>query len=151
MPPHTTKRRATNLKTKNNQNCQKIKLYGSPTTKELKKKHSSRPVGGAETGSWGREDSWQGGGWRSGRSHICKQINWNNCGETQTTQPRVPVQGKIKPQNLTVKTCGDCDGRINSKLHKGVCWRDPRIYTNPPSPESAPEEPNLLVGSEGSD
>ena len=46
---HTTKRRTTNLKTKNNQNCQKIKLYGSPTTKELKKKHSSRPVGRAET------------------------------------------------------------------------------------------------------
>ena len=53
MPPHTTKRRTTtNLKTKNNQNCQKIKLYGSPTTKELKKKHSSRLVGGAEMGSW---------------------------------------------------------------------------------------------------
>ena len=29
--PHTTKRRTTNLKTKNNQNCQKIELYGSPT------------------------------------------------------------------------------------------------------------------------
>ena len=40
-----------NLKTKNNQNCQKIKLYGSLTTKELKKKHSFRPVGGAEMGS----------------------------------------------------------------------------------------------------
>ena len=49
LPPHTTKRRTkTNLKTKNNQNCQKIKLYGSPTTKELKKKHSPRLVGGAE-------------------------------------------------------------------------------------------------------
>ena len=48
----TTKRRTTtNLKTKNNQNCQKVELYGSPTLKELKKKHSSRPVGGAETGS----------------------------------------------------------------------------------------------------
>ena len=54
MPPRTTKRRTTtNLKTnkKSNQNCQKIKLYGSPTTKEIKKKHSSRWVGGAETGS----------------------------------------------------------------------------------------------------
>ena len=52
MHPHTTKRRTTtNLKTKNNQNCQKIKVYGSLTTKEIKKKHSSRPVGGAETGS----------------------------------------------------------------------------------------------------
>ena len=60
--PCTTKRRTTtNLKTKNNQNCQKIKLYGSLTTKELKKKHSSRLVGGAETGSWGAEDVWQGG------------------------------------------------------------------------------------------
>ena len=51
MPPHTTKRRTTtNLKTNNNPNCHKIKLYGSPTTKELKKKHSSRPVGGVKMG-----------------------------------------------------------------------------------------------------
>ena len=34
------------FKNKNNQNYQKIELYGSLTTKELKKKHSSRPVGG---------------------------------------------------------------------------------------------------------
>ena len=44
--PCTTKRRVTtNLKTINNQKCQKIKLHGTPTTKELKK-HSSRPAGG---------------------------------------------------------------------------------------------------------
>ena len=62
--PHRTKRRTTtNLKAKNNPNCQKLKLYGSLTTKELKKKkHSSRPAGGAEMGSRGREDSLQGGG-----------------------------------------------------------------------------------------
>ena len=47
----------TNLKTKNNQNCQKIKLYGSPTTKELKKKHSSRLVVGVEMDS----QSWMHG------------------------------------------------------------------------------------------
>ena len=41
---------------KNNQNYQKIKLYGSPTTKKLKKQ-SSRLVGGEEMGSWGREDT----------------------------------------------------------------------------------------------
>ena len=47
----TTKRRiTTNLKTINNQKCQKIKLHGTLTTKELRK-HSSRPVGGAEMGS----------------------------------------------------------------------------------------------------
>ena len=52
LPPHTTKERTTtNLKTKNNQHCLKIELYGSPTTKELKRKHSSRLVGGAEMGS----------------------------------------------------------------------------------------------------
>ena len=33
-------------------NCQKIELYGSPTTKELKKKHSFRLVEGVEIGSW---------------------------------------------------------------------------------------------------
>ena len=72
--PHTTKRITTNLKTKNNQNCQKIKLYESLTTKELKKKHSSKLIGGAETGSWGREE-WQGHSWRVGQSYICVQIN----------------------------------------------------------------------------
>ena len=65
MPPHKTKRRTTNLKANIKQNCQKIKLYGSPTNKELKKKHSCRPVGGAETGSRGREDLWQGSGWQT--------------------------------------------------------------------------------------
>ena len=49
LPPCTTKRRIkTNLKTKNNQNCQKIELYGSLTTKELKRKHSSKLVGGVQ-------------------------------------------------------------------------------------------------------
>ena len=41
----------TNLKTKNNENSQIIELYRSLTTKELKKKHSSRPIGGVEMGS----------------------------------------------------------------------------------------------------
>ena len=63
LPPHTTKRRTTtNLKTKNNQNGQKIKLYGSLTNKELKKKYSSRPAGGTEMGSWGGKDTQQVGG-----------------------------------------------------------------------------------------
>ena len=56
LPPRTTKRRTTtNLKTKNN--CQRIGLYRSLTTKELKKKHSSRLVGRMETVSWGGEDT----------------------------------------------------------------------------------------------
>ena len=51
LPPPTTKRRTTNLKTKSNQNCQKIKLYGNLTTNKLKKKHSPRLVERAETDS----------------------------------------------------------------------------------------------------
>ena len=45
--PYTTKRRiTTNLKSINNQKCQKIKLHGTPTTKKLKKKstRTTRPV-----------------------------------------------------------------------------------------------------------
>ena len=52
MLPHTSKRRiTTNVKTKINQNCQKTELCGSPRTKELKKKHSSRLVREAKMGS----------------------------------------------------------------------------------------------------
>ena len=36
-------------------------------TKEIKHKHSSRPVGGAEMGSWGGEDSSGRGGTKTGR------------------------------------------------------------------------------------
>ena len=46
--PCTAKRNiTTNLKTINNQNCQKIKLHGTPTAKKLKKKstRTTRPVG----------------------------------------------------------------------------------------------------------
>ena len=44
LHPHTAKRRTTNNLKKKIQNCPKIKLYGSLTTKELKKKHSYRLV-----------------------------------------------------------------------------------------------------------
>ena len=50
-----------NLKTNNTQNCQKMGLYGSPTTRDLKKPYSSRWVGGAEMGI-GAERTWCGGG-----------------------------------------------------------------------------------------
>ena len=63
MPPPTTKRRTTNLKTKNNK---KIERYGSPTTKELKKKLSSRRVGGTEMGSQGGEDPGEAAAGRAG-------------------------------------------------------------------------------------
>ena len=70
LPSRTTKRRTTNWKTINNEHCQKIKLYGCLTTKELKKKHSFR------LGGRGREDTRQGGGWMSEQSHIHVPLNW---------------------------------------------------------------------------
>ena len=155
LPSHTTTRRTTtNWKTKNKQNCQNIELYGSQTTKELKK-HSSRPVGGVETRSQGgvaargpRQARWQLADqtapiymWKTGRN------NWRI---RQTTQPRVPARGNKASKSLAVKSYGGCSSRSNSQPHRKVSWKDPRgprTYTNPPTQESAPEGPNLLVGT----
>ena len=57
------------------ENYQKIELYGSLTTKELKKKHSSRLVGGVEMGNQGIEDERQCGSWWTGWTNIRMQIN----------------------------------------------------------------------------
>ena len=74
---HNQKEDKKKFKNKNNQNCQKIELCGSLTTKGLKKKISSTLVGGVEMGSWGGEDTWQGDGlgrqgdgWWTGWSHL---------------------------------------------------------------------------------
>ena len=52
------------LRTNNPQNCQKTELHGSLTTKDLKKPHSSRWIGGVETGgeAWRPWVAWRGGG-----------------------------------------------------------------------------------------
>ena len=54
LPPHTTKKRTTNLKTTTKkQNCQKIELYGNLKTKGLKKKkisHTGRRGGDEQLG-----------------------------------------------------------------------------------------------------
>ena len=50
-----------------------MELNGRLTTKELKKKHPSRLVGGVEMGSQAGEDIWQGGSWRWSR--LCL---WNS-------------------------------------------------------------------------
>ena len=77
LPPRTTKRRiTTNLKTINNQKCQKIKLHGTLTTNKLKKKStrttrlvrwtvqadSENPGKAAEGRGWlpSSGDSWEG-------------------------------------------------------------------------------------------
>ena len=94
LPPCTTKRSTTNIKTKNNQNCQKIELYGSPTTKELKKKHSFRLVGGVE-----RTCSKAAVG-RPGVPHLCADKLGGTTGEQDRPQNAEFRGREIKPQNL---------------------------------------------------
>ena len=75
--PCTTKRRIiTNLKTINNQKCQKIKQHGTLTTKGLRK-HSPRPVEGLQTRARQRADRtcWQGRG-LSGQGGASWMGNW---------------------------------------------------------------------------
>ena len=144
-------------------NCQKIELYGSLTTKELKKKHSSRLVGGVETGSQverthskaaaGRPAKWWIVDWAV--PHSCADKLGGTTGEVrQTAQPRVPARGNKDSKPLTENTCGGCGSKRNSQPHRRVCWRDPqgsRRYTKPLTWELVGEGPNLLVGSVESD
>ena len=72
----------------------------------------------------------------------------------QTMRPKVPVWETKASKSLAVNTCEGCGGGRNSQPHRRVHWRDqqgPRMYTNPPTLESAPEGLNLLVGNRGSD
>ena len=146
MPPPTTKRRTTTyLKTKNDHNCQQMELCGCPTTKELKKKHSCRLIGGAERtcgkvaagGLGGR-----GGGWWS---HICVKINREEQCRSQTdhaTQGSSTGKESLKTPgcknlvagetpNLTGKFVGGAHGvlgctqirRPRNQHQKGpMCW-----------------------------
>ena len=56
---HNQKKDNNQFKSKEQTELPENHLHGSPKTKDLKK-HSSRPVGRAEKGSWGREDMLQG-------------------------------------------------------------------------------------------
>ena len=108
----------------------------------------------------GREDSQQGSGWRkgedgswlSGRSHIPMQINLEKQlgSQDRPHNPQFLRRGNKALKPLTKKTCEGCGLGRNSQTHRRVCWRDPlcpRMYTNPPTGETAPKGPNLLVGS----
>ena len=57
---HNQKKDNNEFKNKNQPELPENKLYGSPTTKELKKKHSSTLVGWVEMGSQHGKDTWQG-------------------------------------------------------------------------------------------
>ena len=116
MPPPTTKRMTiTNLKTKNDQNCQKIEKYGSLKTKELKKQssipvegwrlaarvegtHSKAVAGGVgEVAAGGPGESAAGG-------TVVPHSSADKLGGTTGEQGRLGnrrfQRGEIKPQNL---------------------------------------------------
>ena len=128
VPPRTTKRRTTtNLKTKNNQNWQKIKLYRCLTTKELKKKHSSRLVGWLETGSGAeRTHGKVAAGGLGDPTFTCK-INWEEQLGSETGHAGLQRGGNKASRPLTENTCGVCGGSgRNSQPHRRVPWRDPQ-------------------------
>ena len=55
----------------------------------------------------GGEDSRQCCSWRTRRSHICMQINWEEqLGSETDPPPRVPAQGNKASEPLTGNTCG---------------------------------------------
>ena len=79
----------------------------------MKKKHSSRLVGGVEAGSRAertRGKAAAGGpgegaaGGLGGPTFLCGQTRRNNWGVRQTVQPRVTAQEKKTSKHLTIKT-----------------------------------------------
>ena len=64
-------------------------------TTEIKNKHSSRPVGGAETGSRGREDS------RCRRGPRLVECGMNGAGSLTTGRPCGPTITQINPEVQT--------------------------------------------------
>ena len=68
-------------------------------------------------------------------------------------QPRVTAWGNKASKPLTEKPVGVAAAG-ETLSHRRVHWRDPqgaRTYTKLPTQESAPQGPNLLMGSRGSD
>ena len=59
--------------------------------KEIKEKHSSRQVGGAETGSPGGEDSQKGGGWPTREVADC---GGGGAGQAAASRPHKVVAGR---------------------------------------------------------
>ena len=74
-------------------------MYGSPTTKELKKKHSSRLVGGAEMGSWAERTCSKvvagGQGWT--RLQLVSKEATGRPGKHCTTQSSTVGKSSLKP------------------------------------------------------
>ena len=74
----------------------------------------------------GSQDSWQGGDWWSGRSHISGQVSQEEQlgSETDLATQGSSMEKASKP--LTEKTCGGWSSKRNSQRHRRVHWRDPQ-------------------------
>ena len=142
--PHTTKKRiTTNLKTTNNQKCQKIKMHGTPTTKELKKQSTrpTKPVGGRQTTQRTKRMQDKAAehvgraGWKDPR-----QGSWPECMARQGLAERTWVRAERYSGEaanhagragwtgnwdweLTVDYDRGCHCRRNSQSHTKVCWK----------------------------
>ena len=97
-----------------------------------------------------------GGGLRTGQAHIHMQINQEEqIGSEIHHATQSSSMGRYSLKPLTENTCGGWGGSgRNSQPYRRVRWKDPRgprMYTSPPTRESAPEGLNLIVGSGGSD
>ena len=82
-------------------------MYGSPTTKELKKKHSSRLVGGAEMGSWAESTRGKAGGMGQARWWLADSVRW------QTADWVVP---HLRADKLGSEIDGTTQGSSTGKL-----------------------------------
>ena len=92
----------------------------------------------------------EAGGLPPCHTFVCRYTERNNWGKRQTAQPRVPSQGKRKLQNLWRLQKWEKSPSLKGEFI-GRDRQGPRTYTNPPTQESAPEGPNLLVGRGESD
>ena len=175
MPPLTTKRRTTtNFKNKKQPELTENRTVWKSDNQGVKEETFIQTSRRGGDGQLGGEDSGLGSGWRTrvGKAALGgpgEMVNFGRadpCSHTDkpggtTGEPDRPSNRGFQPRGnkasrpLTENTCGGCgsSGR-NSQPHGRVRWRDPqdpRTYTNPPPWESAPEGPNLIVGSGGSD
>ena len=149
---HTTKRmKTTNLKTKNNQNCQKKHCM------EVQQPRSWRNIQPDGRGGRDRQLGWRGHS-KATASQLHKQAHiWvqtslgKSGGARRTAKPRVSAwETKDSKPQFVVKICEDCGHGRNSQPHSRVHWRDPqgpKMYTNPPTYKSAPKGHKLLVES----
>ena len=103
-------------------------------------------------GILGREDAGQGGSWWC---HIYMWINWEGqLGSQIDHETQDFGKGKESFKTSGCKNLWGLQQWEELPASQGSCWRDllgPRMYTNPPSWQLVPDQPNLLVGSSGSD